>query len=36
MPLPEATYDKNICKEKENQTISVGTVRMFIEPGARH
>jgi hypothetical protein len=30
-------YNKYICQKKEKQQyISVGTVRMFIEPGARH
>ncbi|CAL8365855.1 unnamed protein product [Arctogadus glacialis] len=36
-PLSKATYNKSICQKKEKQQyISVGTVRMFIEPSAKH
>ena len=35
--LSTATYNKYICQEKEKQPcISVGIVRMFIEPRAKH
>jgi hypothetical protein len=35
--LPKVTYNKYICQKTEKQqNISVGTVRMFIEPSAKH
>ena len=35
--LSKATYNNYICEKKEKQQyISVGTVRMFIEPSAKH
>ena len=35
--LSRATHNKSICQKKEEQHyISVGTVRMFIEPSAKH
>ena len=35
--LSKATYSKYICRKKEKQEyVSVGTVRMFIEPSAKH
>ena len=35
--LYKATYNKDICQKKEKQQyITVGTVRMFIEPSAKH
>ena len=33
--LSKATYNKYVCQKKENNNISVGTVRMFIEPRAK-
>ena len=37
MLLSKATYDKYIFQKKEKQQyIAVGTVRMFIEPSAKH
>ena len=32
----KATYNKYICQKIEKQYIAVGTVRMFIEPSAKH
>ena len=35
--LSKAPYNNYICQEKEKQQyIFVGTVRMFIEPSAKH
>ena len=36
MFLSKATHNKYICQKKVKQYISVGTVRMFIEPSAKH
>ena len=37
MLLSKATYDKYIFQKKEKQQyIAVGTVRLFIEPSAKH
>ena len=36
-PLYKATHNENICQKKENQQyVSVGAVRMFMEPSAKH
>ena len=34
--LSEATYNKYICQKKVKQYIAVSTVRMIIEPSAKH
>ena len=36
MLLSKATYNKYICHKKGKKDITVGTVRMFIEPSAKH
>ena len=36
MLLSKATYNKYICNKKVKQYITVGTVRMFTEPSAKH
>ena len=37
MFLSKTNYNKYICQEKEKQQyISVGAVRMFIEPSDKH
>ena len=33
---PKRLAKKYICQKKENRYISVGTVRMFIEPSAKN
>jgi hypothetical protein len=30
------TNNKYICQKEEKQSIAVGTVRMFIDPSAKH
>ena len=34
--LPKDTHNKYVCQKKERQYISVGSVRMWIEPRAKH
>ena len=36
MLLVKATYNKYICQKKEKQYIAFGTVKIFIEPSAKH
>ena len=32
----KVTYNKHVCQKKVKQYIAVGTVRMFMEPSAKH
>ena len=34
--LSTVSYNKYICQKKEKQYISVSTVRVFVEPSAKH
>ena len=35
--LSKATYNKNVCQKKvKQQFIAVGTLKMFMEPSAKH